>query len=59
MRCRLNNHPEQILSVKVGNKTGPKKCCTCQQFDTAMKKIRVIEAYLVEQLQTEEEGMAD
>ena len=59
MRCRLNNHPKQIISVKVGNRSGPKKCCTCQQFETAMKKIRAIEAYIVEQLQTEEEDMSE
>jgi hypothetical protein len=51
MRCRLTNHHKQFKSTQVGNRAGPKKCGTCQQFETAIKKVLAIEAYIVDQLE--------
>jgi hypothetical protein len=49
-RCRLENRQKQFISVSVGNRAGPKKCPSCQQFEPALANALKIEEYLLEQL---------
>ena len=49
-RCRLENRHKQFISVSVGGRAGPKKCPSCQQFESALAKALRVEEYLLEQL---------
>jgi hypothetical protein len=49
-RCRLENRHKQFISSSVGNRAGPKKCPSCQQFKPALAKALRVEKYLMEQL---------